>query len=199
MTSTPFVPRQPADVTRLIADYPLAWVVSAGVDGSAATPLPLLAETDAAGDIVALFGHFARCNSQVALLERQPRATILFQGPNAYVAPRLVSKPDWGPTWNYAVLRFDVEIEFVPDETKASVERLAAALEQDRARPWTPADMGPRYDQLARHIIAFRAHVRHVEARFKLGQDESPQIFGEIVAGLDDRVLADWMTRSRRG
>ena len=195
MIANPFVPRDPSDIPALIAAYPLAWVASPGT----ATPLPLLAETNETGAVVALFGHFARRNAQVAMLERQPQATILFQGPNAYVPARLVSKPDWGPTWNYAVLRFDVEIEFVPDETAASVERLAAALEHGRDAPWTPARMGPRYAALVQHIVAFRAHVRAVDARFKLGQDEDPRHFDEIVAGLDDRALAAWMMRVVRG
>ena len=199
VTTTPFVPRHAADIPALIAQYPLAWVVSAGVEGGAATPLPLLPETDADGKVVALFGHFALRNPQVDLLRHQPRAMVLFQGPNAYVPARLVPKADWGPTWNYAVLRFDVEIEFVAEETLASIERLAAALEHGRADPWTPDHMGARKDELVRYIVAFRAHVTALEARYKLGQDEAPEIFDAIVAGLDDRALAGWMTRTVRG
>lgn len=199
MTGNLFVPREPADIAALIAEYPLAWVVSCGEEGHAATPLPLLAETDGEGQTTALFGHFARSNPQVALLERSPKAMILFQGPHAYVPPRIVSTPTWGPTWNYAVIRFEVTVEFVPDETKAAVARLAAALEADRPDPWVPERMGARHEELARHIIAFRAHVRETHARFKLGQDERPETFDEIVAGLDDRTLADWMTRTVRG
>ncbi|MBV9842504.1 MAG: FMN-binding negative transcriptional regulator [Sphingomonadaceae bacterium] len=199
MANDIFVPRDSADIARLIAEYPLAWIVSMGAEGSAATVLPLLAETDAAGEVVALFGHFGKSNPQVALLERQARALILFQGPHAYVPARLVSNPTWGPTWNYAVARFDVEIAFVPEETPASVERLAAALEKDRPEPWTPAQMDERREQLLRHIVAFRARVTGTHARFKLGQDESAQTFDEIVAGLDDRALADWMTHAVRG
>ena len=93
------------------------------------------------------------------------------------------------------MIRYEVEIVFVPEETVSSVERLAAALEGDRPEPWTPARMGPRVAELAQHIIAFRAHVRKAEPRFKLGQDESPHIFDEIVAGLDNRALAEWMRR----
>jgi transcriptional regulator len=148
--------------------------------------------------VEALFGHFALRNPQVALLRRQPEAMILFQGPNAYVPARLVSNPTWGPTWNYAVIRFDVTIELGPAETEAAVERLAAALEADQAEPWTPARMGARRAELVKHIIAFRAHVTAAYPRFKLGQDETPETFGEIVAGLDDRALAGWMTRTAR-
>ena len=189
---------KPEDVAALIAAHPLAWLVSGGPAELAATPLPLLGETDADGRIVALFGHFARSNPQVAALERDPRAAILFQGPHGYISPTLVSNPSWGPTWNYAVARFEVDIAFVPDETGDAVWRLAAALEKDSPPRWTPAAMGERYDQLLPHIVAFRATVRTATARFKLGQDEQRTTFDEIVAGLGPSELADWMTYMAR-
>lgn len=189
---------RPEDVAALIAAYPLAWVVSGGPGEFAATPLPLLGETDAEGRIISLFGHFARSNPQVAALERDPRATILFQGPHGYISPTLVSNPTWGPTWNYAVARFDVDIAFVPEETGEAVWRLSEAVEKDRPPRWTPATMGARYDELIGRIVAFRATVRTTTARFKLGQDERRETFDEIVAGLGDSELAAWMTRMAR-
>jgi transcriptional regulator len=189
---------EPEDVAELIAAYPLAWVVSGGPADFSATPLPLLGETDAEGRIISLFGHFARSNPQVAALERDPRAAILFHGPHGYISPTLVSNPTWGPTWNYAVARFEVDIEFLPDETADAVWRLAAALENDSPPRWTPAAMGERYDKLIQHIVAFRATVRTATARFKLGQDEQRGTFDEIVEGLGASELADWMTRMAR-
>ena len=177
-----FDPRGPQDILALVQAHPLAWLVPRDGD-AAATPLPLLAECDGEGRITALFGHMARRNPLFAALQAQPRTLVLFQGPQAYVPPRLVAKPDWGPTWNYAVARFDTRVEFVPDETDASLRRLAAHLEQGRAEPWTVERMGPRYAQLREHVIAFRAHVRDVHATFKLGQDETRTSFDEIVAG----------------
>ena len=191
-----FLPRSGMDVLALIEAYPLAWVLSGSAGDMAATPLPLLAETDADGQLQFLFGHFARSNPQVAALEANPNATILFMGPNGYIAPRLVSKPDWGPTWNYAVLRFETRLHFVPEETEASVERLAASLERDQTDPWTPDHMGSRRFELAKRIVAFRAKIVTMHARFKLGQDERPETFDEIVKGLDDAALANWMTRN---
>ena len=77
-----FEARSEADLLHLIEEYPLAWVVSVGgAVGFGATPLPLLAETDAAGRINALFGHFALTNPQVSQLRADPRAKILFTGP----------------------------------------------------------------------------------------------------------------------
>ena len=61
-----FAPRSERDLVELVDEYPLAWVVSFSSDsGFNATPLPLLAETDAAGDIAVLVGHFALSNPQV--------------------------------------------------------------------------------------------------------------------------------------
>jgi transcriptional regulator len=188
----------PQDVADLIAAYPLAWIVSGGPEDFAATPLPLLAELDGEGGVASLFGHFARSNPQVASLERDPRATILFQGPQGYVSPTLVSNPQWGATWNYAVVRFQVDIAFLPEQTGEAVWRLAKAVEPDGPLAWTPAAMGPRYDALIQHIIAFRATARSSSARFKLGQDENRETFGEIVSGLENKELAAWMTRMAR-
>ena len=192
-----FQPRATEDIARLIAEYPLAWVISAGAAGQAATPLPLLAETGDDGTVRSLLGHFARANPHAALIERQPEAMILFQGPQGYISPRLVSRPDWAPTWNYAVLRFDVEIALSPAENHAALAALAEALERDQPRPWSPGRLGPRYARLEPRIIAFHATVRATHAGFKLGQDETADTFAEIVGGLGDGDLARWMKKTR--
>ena len=185
--SHPFDPLGPADSARLIADYPLGWLVSRQFNAS---PLPLLAETDEDGSVAALFGHCALTNPLVADFRADPQGLIVFNGPTAYVSPSLVSKPDWAPTWNYAVLRYRVEVEFVGDETHDAIERLVAAMEGNK---WSTDRLGPRYAPMLTHIIAFRAHVRSADPVFKLGQDESAQGFAEIVARHPDPALAAWM------
>lgn len=185
--TAPFEPRSAGDAARLIAGYPLAWLVSRAFHSS---PLPLLAETDDSGAIVSLFGHCGRRNPLVADFRADPRGLILFNGPQGYVSPELLSKPDWAPTWNYAVLRFTVDVEFVEDETRDAVERLVHAMEGDR---WSTDRVGPRYDAMLDQIIAFRAQVVSAEHSFKLGQDESAAGLAEIVAGHPDRTLAAWM------
>lgn len=180
-------PRDAADVRQLIAEYPLAWMVSGAFHAS---PLPLIAETDDSGTVVALFGHCALRNVLVADFRADPRGLILFNGPSGYVPTKLLSKPDWAPTWNYAVLRFIVEVEFVGDETRDAIEQLVAKMEDG---DWSTASLGPRYDAMLDQIIAFRAHVRSAEHSFKLGQDESAQGFAEILGGHSDRTLTNWM------
>ncbi|WP_158613478.1 FMN-binding negative transcriptional regulator [Luteimonas sp. 100069] len=197
--SSPFDPRSHADVLALVRAYPLAWVIGHGgaMEPLDATPLPLLPELDDGGRIVSFLGHFARANPQVDALRADPRALLLFNGPDGYIPPRLVSNPRWGPTWNYAVARFAVRIEFVPDENAHALKTLAATLEAGNPEPWTPERMGPDYPRKRQHIIAFHAHVEQARATFKLGQDEQPRTFHEIVAGMDDPALRAWMVAQR--
>jgi transcriptional regulator len=189
-----FAPRSERDLVKLVDEFPLAWVVSFSNDsGFNATPLPMLAETDAAGDIAVLVGHFALSNPQVQALRAMPRARILFMGPQGYITPEWISQPKWAPTWNYATAQFDVDIEFRPEDNGDALQRLVHKMEAGRRTPWTVEQMGERYESMAGRIIAFRAHVRSRSGRFKLGQDESRKSFSEIVAHLEDEPLRRWM------
>jgi transcriptional regulator len=186
-------PRDASDLLRLVRDYPLAWIVSSGGAGFAATPLPMVAEPNAAGEIASLMGHFALRNPHVEILRATPRALILFSGPQAYISPEHVTRPQWAPTWNYAVARFEVDIELLPQANGEALGKLTEQMERDRRKPWTIAKMGERYGRIVGHVMAFRAHVRSVDATFKLGQDETPQTFTEIVTAMPDETLVRWM------
>jgi transcriptional regulator len=58
--------------------------------------------------------------------------------------------------------------------------------------------MGERYEGLVEQVIAFRAHIVRSTARFKLGQDEDPQSFAEIVDAMDNTALANAMRDQRK-
>lgn len=195
---SPFAPRATADIVQLVRDHPLAMLVSQGATGFAATPLPLLLETDEAGEPVALIGHFARSNPQVAALEADARAVAIFQGPHGYVSPRIVSKPGWAPTWNYAVVRFQMELAFQPERNDAAIRALVTAMEGRDPAAWTVDAVGARYERLVQHVIAFRARITATHATFKLGQDEDATSFDEIAAGIGDPALATLMRDQRR-
>lgn len=185
-----YQPRYPDDVARLIGDVVLGVVTTCDADGFIATPLPLLAETDELGTVRAIVGHFARSNPQVARAQASPRALISFMGPHGYIAPAMVSKPGWAPTWNYRFAQFEVEIELQPEQNDSAIRALVAAMEGTGADAWTVEAMGERYHRMVEHVVAFRATVIRSSARFKLGQDEDSQSFGEILQALENTPLA---------
>ncbi|WP_332769477.1 FMN-binding negative transcriptional regulator [Phenylobacterium sp.] len=196
-----YPPASNADLARLVAEHPLAWVVALGSDTPAGTPLPLLARLDGEGRVVGLGGHYSRANSQVEVLRRDPRVLILFMGPQGYVSPSWMADRTQAPTWNYASVQFLAEVTFTeePAEIDGLIGELVLAQEQGRPAAWTPEEMGPRYRSLSRGVVGFEAAVLAMQARFKLGQDERDDVYPDILEGLahegrDDLIA--WMRRS---
>lgn len=193
-----FAPRAEDDVRRLVGEQPLAWIVSGGgAAGFNATLLPLR-PIEEAGQLVGFMGHFARSNAHLAALQQDPRALVLFLGVNGYVSPSWMEDRSQAPTWNYASGQFQVDMEFFEDpaELRAHLEDLVGAMEEGRDRAWSIPEMGERYSMLASRIVGFRAHIRERRAKFKLGQDERPDVLADILKGLDANGggdLAAWM------
>ncbi len=185
MTHSKFAPRDDAEITRLITNNQLAWIVSRD-NPNTATPLPLRPERVENGRLVSLIGHYARANPQVAQLQSEPHATLLFMGPNGYVSPSWFADRTQAPTWNYACANFDARIEFLDnhDDLDRIVRDLVDAMEGDRVNRWRIEEMHARYEQLLLRIIPFRAHVLDIHAKFKLGQDERDDVYPEIIDGL---------------
>ena len=198
MASSKFVARNDADITQLITRHPLAWVISHEHPGNA-TPLPLRPESVENNRIVTLIGHYARSNPQVADLQSDPRASLLFMGPNGYVSPSWLTDRTQAPTWNYACVNFNVRIEFLDnqDDLDRIVRDLVDWMERNHEHSWSVEEMGARYDQLLKRIIPFRAHVLATNAKFKLGQDERDDVYPEMINGLrraGNEALIELMT-----
>jgi transcriptional regulator len=197
-----YAPASEADVTRLVLENPLAWVVSTTADEWRATPLPLRPEGARADEpIAALLGHFARSNPHVDLVRRRPRALALFTGVQGYISPSWLRDRTQAPTWNYATIQYVVDIQFMADDIgpHGVLGDLVGAMESGRPNAWSPAEMGARYEMLAQRIIAFRAVIQERRVRFKLGQDERDDVFRDIVAALETErapQLCAWMKRA---
>ena len=198
MTASKFVARNDADITQLITRHPLAWIIS-HANPDSATPLPLRPELVENNRLVTLIGHYARSNPQVAHLQGDPHASLLFMGPNGYVSPSWLTDRTQAPTWNYASVNFNVRIEFLDNQGDLDriVRDLVEGMEGGREHAWSVEEMGARYEQLLKRIIPFRAHVLAVNAKFKLGQDERDDVYPEIISGLartGNEALIELMT-----
>lgn len=197
--ASPFERFDNSDVRALIEAYPLAWVCAGSGSTLDASLLPLVGVYDASGKLTDLIGHMAVGNPLYAALSGDPRATVLFRGPDAYISPEHAGRRDWGPTWNYAQLRIGAKIGFDADFTEHALVTLLGAVESGRAEPWHPAELGERYDPMLARIIGFRAKVTTLSGRFKLGQDETPETLNSILAKVPDDATKAWMRRFNAG
>jgi transcriptional regulator len=188
-----------ADVRALIEGYPLAWVCGGGAGAVEASLLPLIGVYDGEGRLIELIGHLMRSNPLHAALTADPRATILFSGPDAYVSPEHAGRRDWAPTWNYAQVKVGAEIAFDEALTETSLKVLIDAMETGRAEPWSVEELGPRYQGMLTRIIGFRARVTALSGKFKLGQDEDDATLHAILGALPDAQSVAWMKRFNGG
>jgi len=188
-----------ADVRALIEEFPLAWVCGGGAGALEASLLPLIGVYDEQGRLIELIGHLMRSNPLHAALVEDPRATILFSGPNAYVSPEHAGRRDWAPTWNYAQVKVSTEIRFDEALTEYSLKVLIDAMEAGRAEPWGVEELGPRYQGMLTRIIGFRARVTGLSGKFKLGQDEDGATLHAILGALPDAESVAWMKRFNGG
>lgn len=197
VTANRFAPRSDQDVNQVVLGHPLAWIVSGAAD-LRATLLPVRPVQDAEGRITHLLGHFARSNNHHVLLQRNPRALILLLGVHGYISPSWMQDRTQAPTWNYASVQFLADVSFFdsPDKIETHLRDLVDAMEAGRPNAWSVDQMGQRYHSLSRGVIGFRAEVRETRAKFKLGQDERDDVFGDITAALardGDSELLRWM------
>ena len=201
MKISPLFTPEAAAIDQLIAEHPFAQLISVDAGVPVCTPLPLL--LDRGPDVSWLLGHFARSNPQVDMLRRSPRALAIFMGPHGYVSPSWMRDRTQAPTWNYATVHFEIEVAFDDSQaaTTSALKRLVAHMERNSHVPWTAAELGSRYAALSKAVIAFRAKVLATQAKFKLGQNERPDVFQDILRGLRSTTgatLADTMERRRR-
>lgn len=195
-----YAPRAPGDVLRLVREHPLAWLVSGHGADARATLLPFLPVLSAEGMLTGLSGHLPRANPQFQALQQEPRALVLFLGPEGYVSPSWMDDRSQAPTWNYASCQCLVEVEFRddPKALRAHLEELVGTMEEGRERAWALEEMGARYAGLAARIVPFVAHIRELRERYKLGQDERDDVFRDICAGVAERgdeALLAWMAQ----
>ncbi|MBT0668026.1 FMN-binding negative transcriptional regulator [Novosphingobium profundi] len=181
------------DLRRLIADYPMAWVLAPGAPIETATLLPLLGSYDADGRLTGLVGHMVRRRELLARLSQDPRVQVLFTGPQGYVSPEHAGRRNWGPTWNYAALRIEAQVRFDAALTGPAIAQLVDQCEKGRGAPWTSEELGSRYTGMLEAVIGFEMTVTALDATFKLAQDEDDAVLANLVEAHPDPALRTWM------
>jgi transcriptional regulator len=191
------LPRDAADVRRVIQENMFALIVGTSDAGLIATHLPLLFDADR-GAHGTLVGHVARANPHAAVLASGREMMAVFCDAHGYISPSWYPYRARPPTWNYAAVHcYGIPVMSAPEDSLRHVERLVATMERGRPQAWSVADLpAPERERLLSNIIAFEIPLTRIDAKFKMSQGERPANLAASVAALEqagNHALAQWM------
>ena len=156
-------------------------------DGLCASHLPvLLDEAEGANGI--LRSHLARANEQWRHFQPDREVLCIFPGPHAYISPSWYVEQHTVPTWNYAAVHVYGFPKIVDDHDalKTIVIDTTEKYEAHMPKPWRIPLSAQEFDGMLKAIVGFTIAITRVEAKFKLGQNRSPEDRAGTVRGLAD-------------
>jgi transcriptional regulator len=191
----------------LIADYPLATLVTAALGDIFTTQLPMLAHE--ADDELFLEGHIAKANDQ---WKHTPEAAAaLFHVVSHYISPSWYpskhSNPNTVPTFDYVTVEARGTVEFITDPKwlLTFVRELTQIMESRVGGHWSIDDAPKDFlDGQAQAIVGVRMKVDSLVGTFKLNQNHPDENVENVVAELrklatpNARLIAAFMNAERK-
>lgn len=163
---------------QLIKAHPLGLLISSGLEGLQASPLPFYLDVDESS-FGRLQGHLARGNPHWNTLDGQD-VLVVFQGVDGYVTPTWYpSRLEHGkvvPTWNYVMVQVRGRLRVIDDTEwlRAQVTRLTREQEASRLEPWHVTDAPPSFiDAQLKGIVGMEIEIRRIEGKWKVSQNRS--------------------------
>jgi transcriptional regulator len=163
-----------------------------------ASHLPLVVSEE--GGAIRIEGHVAKPNPHWRFLQARPRVLVVFQGPHAYMSPKVYPDLARVPTWTYIAVHAYGEARLIEgaDDKDALLKRLIAIHEPSYAQQWR--ELGEEYQhKMMMGIVGFEIKVSKLEAKFKLNQHRKEAHLAMQAAYADgtpdERALASWMRR----
>ncbi len=145
-------------------------------------------------------GHVAASNPHSQAIRDGADATILVDGPHCYVSSRWYSTPTAIPTWNYASVLLEGQLEVIEGgEAVDALKRLVGAFDDTNLEPFAGVWDDPAFWSRASAIVAFRLRVKSATGKFKLSQNKSAEDRAAVCGVLsasdrpDDRAVAALM------
>jgi len=175
---------------RMMAEHPLAAVVTLGAGGLIATHMPLVFEDDGS-EFGLLKGHVSRANPQWRDLNPAVDALAIFAGPQHYISPTWYpGKLDDGkevPTWNYVVVHAYGPLRIVED-AEWLLDHLNSLVDRHEARspmPWKVSDAPADFiaGQM-KGIVGFELPILRLEGKWKVSQNRNEADRNGAIQGL---------------
>lgn len=152
-----------------------------------------------------LEAHLALKNPHLEELKKGKYATLIFQGPDAYISSLLYEKEN-APTWNYQAVHVFGTIEpLTNEELKLHLDKSVSHFEKDRKKQLEFKNLSPKMvEGMLKQIVGFRVIPLKMEAKYKLSQNRNEKDFHVIVDDLEKsnklktKALASEMKRTRK-
>lgn len=181
----PFGDLKRSDLVSFIKQYPLATVISNGHDIPVVSNLPLLIDKEG----LLITGHMANANPHLAILKKQPKVLLIFQGPNHIITSyhKNPEKPDILPTWNYQIVHLTGNLNLMTErETSTLLERMVKEFEAPYPEQIDLKDYDQNeYSRKLKMITGFKIQIESIKGCFRLGQNRSNAIVKNIVDTLE--------------
>ncbi len=202
MRKTPhYILTDPEEVKRLIRENPWVTMVSATSTGMVASHYPVLLEEDADG--ISVVTHVGRPDEELHELG-QHEMLFIVQGPHGYISPGWYANTEFVPTWNHVTAHLYGTPELLSDDENFEVlGDLVDYFEHRMPQPVTLEMDEHSARRIAKGTVGLRLRVTRFDARLKLSQNKSPEVFDRIVGALEgdgpynSPALAGEMTRVR--
>lgn len=161
-------------IFRFISEYNFGILLTADGGGITGSHIPFLA--DRSGGPIRLTTHLAAANDQLEQLRRKADCLVIFNGPHAYVSPSLYAEQQNVPTWNFIAVHLYGKHRVTDDfeEKKHILERSISTFESAYMDRYNALDTAYR-DRLIHATTGLEIEVKHMEAKYKLSQNRSPQ------------------------
>lgn len=175
-----------ATIHAFLRDYGFATVVTQHGEEVSASHLPVLFDEPTSGHGT-LRSHMARANGQWKQFVPEREVLCIFHGPHAYISPQWYVQQHTVPTWNYAAVHVYGRPTIVTDD--AALEKIVRdtteKYEALMPRAWTLPLSQDELARMMKAIVGFTIEITRIEAKFKLGQNKSPEDRAGTVRGLE--------------
>jgi transcriptional regulator len=169
-----------------------------------ASHLPVLLDESVDGHGT-LRSHMARANPQWQHFASGEEVLCIFQGPHAYISPSWYVMQHTVPTWNYTAVHVYGVPKIVNDSAlKEIVFDTTRTYESSLPNPWKIPLSEDEVGAMCKAIVGFSIEIARVEAKFKLGQNRSPEDQESMLRALrgasdnGSRELAEFILGERR-
>lgn len=176
----------------LMQAHPLGLLVTNGVNGLHASPLPFLLYPDE-GEFGVLRSHMARANPHWKELAVLAECLVVFQGAEGYITPSWYpSKAETHkvvPTWNYATVHAWGMASVVDDAAwlRRQLNDLTGYHEKPRLQPWSVDDAPADYVVAQmKAIIGIEIPIRRIEGKCKMSQNKDEADRAGVLRGMLD-------------